>query len=241
MKRPSSLSLIVCLFIATGASGAAGQSLHAQTATYLDVHQVDLSKLLPPPPAAESARGQVDMATVLEVQRTRTTEQVERARADVRKSVFRFADVLGPAFNQANLPKTAALFDAANHDASMIAKSGKDFFSRARPYIANPDVHPSVPLNPKDGYDSYPSGHATFGYMTAILLAQMVPEKRDAIFVRGREYGENRVVDGVHYPSDVEAGRIDGTLVAEALMADPEFQKAFADARAEVRAALALN
>jgi acid phosphatase (class A) len=241
MKRLSSLSLVVCLFIATGATGAAAQSLHTQTATYLDVHQVDLSKLLPPPPAAESARGQVDMATVLEVQRTRTTEQVERARADVKKSVFRFADVLGPAFNQANLPKTAALFDAANHDASMIAKSGKDFFSRARPYIANPDVHPSVPLNPKDGYDSYPSGHATFGYMTAILLAQMVPEKRDAIFVRGREYGENRVVDGVHYPSDVEAGRIDGTLVAEALMADPEFQKAFAGARAEVRAALALN
>lgn len=241
MKRPSSLSLVVCLFIATGATGAACQPLHAQTATYFYVHQVDLSKLLAPPPAAESARGQMDMATVLEVQRTRTTEQVERARADVKKSVFRFADVLGPAFNQANLPKTAALFDAANHDTSMIAKSGKDFFSRARPYIANPDVHPSVPLNPKDGYDSYPSGHATFGYMTAILFAQMVPEKRDAIFARGREYGENRVVDGVHYPSDVEAGRIDGTLVVEALMANPEFQKAFADARAEVRAALALN
>jgi acid phosphatase (class A) len=241
MKRPSSLSLVVCLFIAAGATGAAGQSLRVQTATYLDVHQVDLSKLLAPPPAAEFARGQVDMATVLEVQRIRTPEQVERARADVKKSVFRFADVLGPAFNQANLPKTAALFDAANHDASMIAKTGKDFFSRARPYITNPDVHPSVTLNPKDGNDSYPSGHATFGYMTAILLAQMVPEKRDAIFVRGREYGENRVVDGVHYPSDVEAGRIDGTLVAEVLMANPEFQKAFAEARAEVRAALALN
>ena len=58
----------------------------------------------------------------------------------------------------------------------------------------------------------------------------MVPEKRDAIFARGREYGDNRVVDGVHYPSDVEAGRIDGTLVADALMANPEFQKAFAEA-----------
>ena len=34
---------------------------------------------------------------------------------------------------------------------------------------------------------------------------------------------------------------IDGTLVAEALLADPKFQKAFAEAKAEVRAALALN
>ena len=39
------------------------------------------------------------MATVLEVQRTRTPEKVERARADVKKTVLRFADVLGPAFN----------------------------------------------------------------------------------------------------------------------------------------------
>ncbi|MGP8435507.1 acid phosphatase [Paraburkholderia fungorum] len=241
MKRLHSLPLVICLMIAAGTTGALSQPVLAQTATYLDAHQVDLSKLLAPPPAADSARGQADMATVLEVQRTRTPEQVERARADVKKTVFRFADVLGPEFNEVNLPKTAALFDAANHDASTIAKTGKDFFSRARPYIANPGVHPSVPLNPKDGYDSYPSGHSTFGYMTAILLAQMVPEKRDALFARGREYGENRVVDGVHYPSDVEAGRIDGTLVAEALMANPTFQKAFAEARAEVRAALKLN
>lgn len=239
MKRLSSLSLVVSLLIE---AGFASQPVQAQqTVTYLQPHQIDLAALLAPPPAARSAREQVDMAAVLEVQRTRTPEQVERAKADVKKSVFRFADVLGPAFNEASLPKTAALFDAASHDASMIAKSGKDFFSRARPYIASSDVHPSVPLNPKDGYDSYPSGHATFGYMTAILLAQMVPEKRDALFARGREYGENRVVDGVHYPGDVEAGRIDGTLVAAALMANPEFQKAFADAKAEVRAALALN
>lgn len=241
MKHRSSLSLAVSLLIAAATTNVAGQSAQAQTITYLDAHQVDLSKLLAPPPVAGSVRAQADMATVLEVQRTRTPEQVERARADVKKSVFRFADVLGPSFNEANLPKTAALFDAASHDASTIAKSGKDFFSRARPYVANSAVHPSVPLNPKDGYDSYPSGHATFGYMSAILLAQMVPEKRDAIFARGREFGENRVVDGVHYPSDVEAGRIDGTLVAEALMANPEFQKAFAEAKAELRAALALK
>jgi acid phosphatase (class A) len=105
--------------------------------------------------------------------------------------------------------------------AELIAKSGKHYFSRARPFIASSDVQPTVPVKPGDAYDSYPSGHATFGYMSAILLAQMVPEKRDALFARGREFGANRVVDGVHYPSDVEAGRIDGTLVAAALWPAP--------------------
>ncbi|WP_429509784.1 acid phosphatase [Paraburkholderia sp. MM5482-R2] len=143
--------------------------------------------------------------------------------------------------NSAWRPKTAALFEAVDHDAERVAKGGKHFFSRARPFIASRDVQPIVPKRPGDDYNSYPSGHATFGYLCAILLAQMVPEKRDALFAREREFGMNRVVDGVHYPGDVEAGRIDGTLVAAALMANPDFQRDFADAKAEVRAALKLD
>jgi acid phosphatase (class A) len=238
MKRPHSLSLVVGLLIVAGATSPAAQ---AQEASYINAHQIPLGALLAPPPADGSARQLADLGAVLKVQNSRLPETVARAKDDVVVSVFRFADVLGPAFTEANLPKTAALFEAAKHDAKLLAKSGKQYFRRARPFIASSDVHPTVASKPGDAYDSYPSGHATFGYMSAILLAQMVPEKRDALFARGREYGENRVVDGVHYPSDVEAGQIDGTLVAAALIANPEFQKAFAQAKAEVRAALALN
>src|SRR2546423_173969 len=55
---------------------------------------------------------------------------------------------------------------------------------------------------------SYPSGHARYGAVTAILLANMVPEKRRELFARGWDYGESRVVGGVHFPTDVESGRI---------------------------------
>ncbi len=48
-------------------------------------------------------------------------------------------------------------------------------------------------------YGSYPSGHATSAYATAILLAAMVPEKATAIFERADRYAENRVIAGVHY------------------------------------------
>jgi acid phosphatase (class A) len=237
MKRhlPLSLALTAALAFAAGSSPA-----FAEGGTYIDAHQIDLPALLAPPPALSSAQQRADLARVLEVQRTRTPEQVERARADVQKSVFRFADVLGPSFNEKNLPKTAALFAAAAHDAANVAKSGKQFFERPRPFVTSSDVHPTVVISPTDAYHSYPSGHSTFGYMTAILLAQMVPEKRSEIFARGREFGENRIVDGVHYPSDVEAGRIDGSLVAEALMANPDFQRSFAAAKSEVRTVLGL-
>lgn len=238
MKPLQSSSLLALLLIVASSTS---QALQPQEATYINAQQIPLGTLLAPPPADGAPAQQADLAAVLQVQSSRTPEQVERAKADIVKSVFRFADVLGPTFNEANLPKTAALFRAASEDAALIAKSGKQSFKRARPFVASSEVHPTVPGKQSDAYDSYPSGHATFGYMSAILLAQMVPEKRGALFARGREYGENRVVDGVHYPSDVEAGRIDGTLVAAALMASPEFQKAFAAARAEVRAALALE
>jgi membrane-associated phospholipid phosphatase len=44
------------------------------------------------------------------------------------------------------------------------------------------------------------SGHAAFAYVTAILLADMVPEKALAIFDRAAIIAHSRVVAGVHYP-----------------------------------------
>jgi acid phosphatase (class A) len=229
------------IVVAAFTLAAGTQPAFADGGTYLNPQEINLTKLLAPPPAPDSAQQKADLASVMEVQSTRTPAQVARAQEDVHTSVFRFADVLGPQFNEANLPKTAALFAAAGQDAALVAKGGKRYFKRARPFVNNADVHPTVPTNPKGFYGSYPSGHATFGYMAAILLAQMVPEKRAELFARGREFGQNRIVDGVHYPSDIAAGRIDGTLVASALMESPKFEQDFAAAKAEVRTALNLN
>ena len=70
---------------------------------------------------------------------------------------------------------------------------------------------------------SYPSGHTTFAYVMAILLANMVPEKSVAIFDRAASYGYNRVVVGAHFPTDVEAGRIAGTVIDSVFLHEPRF------------------
>ena len=72
----------------------------------------------------------------------------------------------------------------------------------------------------------------------AILLAEMVPERRAELFERGWEYGDARIVSGVHFPSDVEAGRILGTLIARQLEADARFRADMRSARSELRQAL---
>jgi acid phosphatase (class A) len=196
---------------------------------------VDLSKLLPPPPDEDSEQGRAELAEVLRYQKTRTPSQVALAQADTQRDVFRFRDVFGEKFDGENLPLTAALFDKVVKISKAAVAGPKDFFDHPRPFVNHSEVTPCLV---KENEGSYPSGHATFAAMTAVLLANMVPEKSKAIFQRAQQYSENRVLGGVHYPSDIEAGRISGTVIAAVLMKDKNFMKEFDAAKAELRKVL---
>ncbi len=54
---------------------------------------------------------------------------------------------------------------------------------------------------------SYPSGHTTYGYTGAVLLAVLVPERYSQMITRGAEYGNDRIIIGAHYSMDVLGGR----------------------------------
>ena len=74
-----------------------------------------------------------------------------------------------------------------------------------------------------------------------IVLSNMVPEKRAEIMARAAEYANNRVVGGVHYRSDIEAGRITGTVIAARLQTRDDFNQAFEAAKSELRGVLELG
>ena len=54
---------------------------------------------------------------------------------------------------------------------------------------------------------SYPSGHTTYGTLMGTILARMLPEKRDELYARITDYGHSRMIAGVHYRSDIDAGK----------------------------------
>jgi len=54
---------------------------------------------------------------------------------------------------------------------------------------------------------SYPSGHTTYGYTEAMVLALLVPERYRQMLTRAAEYGNNRIIMGAHYTMDVLGGR----------------------------------
>jgi acid phosphatase (class A) len=209
----------------------------ADTLPYVTAKQVDLTRLLAPPPADDSAQSRAELQEVLREQAQRTPQQVAAAVADQQEDVFRFANVLGARFTPANLPLASKFFARVADNEGVVVDPAKDVWKRPRPFLLSAEVKPCVKMS-KSG--AYPSGHASVGYLLAVVLSEMVPEKRKEIFARAADFAHNRIVGGVHYPSDIDAGHVAGTLIAAEMMKQPEYQHDFADARAEVRKLLGL-
>jgi acid phosphatase (class A) len=144
---------------------------------------------------------------------------------------------MGAGFAAAKLPFATVFFRRVYGDESRIVDATKAHFQRPRPFLVDQSLMPMVYPKPTP---SYPSGHTTFAYVNAILLARMVPEKAAAIFDRAAIYGNARIVVGAHFPSDVEAGRISGAVIDSVFFNDAKFMKDFERARIEVRHALGL-
>ncbi len=229
--RSIRLTLLVVLLLLLSPFAQAAEPFFVNPA------QVNLAAMLAPPPAVGSPVQQAEIKRLLALQSSRTPEEAAFALADAERSVLRFADVLGPNFTEEKCPKTIALFTAARKNTDAIVNPAKALFHRPRPYVASGEIHPCLP---KPNNDSYPSGHSTFASQTAVLLTNMVPEKQAEIFARAELYRDNRMIGGVHYPSDIEAGRISGTVAAALLLQDAAFKTELEEAKKETRGALGM-
>jgi acid phosphatase (class A) len=207
---------------------------------YVDASLLDLMRLLPPPPANDSAATRAELDEMLRIQKKRSAVQVSRAQADANVTINRFAEALGApsGFDIRNLPVTTLLFRKITTDEFVVVGTGKDKFARPRPFVLEKRLRPVVEKPPNG---SYPSGHTVWAHTVGLVLSEMVPERRAQLMTRAEEYANNRVVGGVHYPSDIEGGRMAATAFAAALFASPAFQSDLAAAKAELRQALNLT
>ena len=241
---PAPVRLLFALSLALAAAGPASASTAllaaADTAHCVDSQSLDLRRILPPPPAAGSPRTRAELDELMRIQAQRTPIEIELARRDAVRSIFRFADALdgAPGFESKRLPLTSALFQHLNVDETAVLASAKQEFARPRPFEVEPRL---APIIARPSSRSYPSGHSLWAYTTALVLADMVPERRAQLLARADQYARNRTVAGVHYPSDVEAGRLAGTALAAMLFTCPAFEREQAAARKELRAALRLR
>lgn len=195
--------------------------------------------ILPGPPDAASVAFLYDKARYDWGKSIRKTERGEQAFLDARVNgqdlPNAFAEAFGVAINEKDTPEIYRLIVGMREDAGDLAtREAKVHYNRPRPYAffgedtCNPEQQAELSTN-----GSYPSGHTSIGWATALVLAELNPDRQDEILERGFQMGESRVICGYHFQSDVDAGRITAAGCVARLHADPNFTKQLDKAKKE--------
>lgn len=190
-----------------------------------------LLSAIPLPPAEGTPAAKADLDYVVALQAHPTTAELAHAEKSVSFTVFAFAEVRGDGFTPASYPKTTLFFkkleDAANTRKNWL----KDTIHRERPYKAHPDVVKPM-VTPEGGY-SCPSGHSTRSWLDALVLSDLDPARKGDYLACAVRVNMDRIIGGMHYPSDTVAGRVLAESIHEALMADASFKQELEELRKE--------
>ena len=191
-------------------------------------------------------------ATVTDINLNATQNVRHQALQDAEaiSSLYFLSDAMGPrlgkafiaAYDKGELSKAAALIKASEVSTS----AAKKHFNYPRPFLHEGNTIHLVPddVVVKDNVrytadgGSFPSGHTNTGYTDALLMAEMVPERFEALVTRGARYGYSRLVLGVHYPLDVMGSRMVAERNVATYLNDARYQVLFKEARDQLRAAL---
>jgi acid phosphatase (class A) len=198
----------------------------------------DAGKILPLPPTTGSAREAVDQGVFRATRSLEGTPRWAIAQADVPTMpdalLKGFSCAVGVDLSAQTAPKLTMLLNRTAIDMSRQVSAVKDVFKRKRPYLIETGKICVPPSTMLDASPDYPSGHATWGWSIALILAELAPDHATPILNRGRAYGESRVVCGVHSPSAVDAGRTNGASLIATLHGQKAFREDLEAASAEL-------
>jgi acid phosphatase (class A) len=197
---------------------------------------IPLATLLLPPPANGGEESMAELHELQLLESWRTPAQADHAAADHKRSLERF--LAGMNITLAAKPATAMhFFDCVAESAEQAVGDAKRQFNRTRPYkYANSWLHILKEVADDDS-PSYPSGHATYGMVVGLLLADMLPERKADIMRRIEDFGVSRLVSGVHFRSDVYAGDVAGAVIVATFFKEEAFREEFRKARSDLRKA----
>ncbi len=185
----------------------------------LDFTSVDLAHF-PAPPAVGDLNDERDLQTVRTFQQIRTRARCAQAEEESGSTRTFFENDLSP--NELGL--VAVLLGTVWDETDLFVHILKNRWNRPRPFMRDA----SISLCVSEHFSgSYPSGHAANSRAMARVLAMLFPDRAQKFFASSDRVGENRVIGGVHYPSDVEAGKMLADKVFEALMVSPKFREQF--------------
>lgn len=242
--KPLLLSSLM-LAMAMSASAQSDVTQEKFTPFYTTEEAPRLENVLPEPPTYNSTRYQDDWAMYQWGKSIRNTERGQVAIEDawLNASYFmkRFSPAMGIDLTPEEFPLLFKLLNRAHLTEQQAGRSAKRHFARVRPYqqFNEPSAVPQAE-NPTD-YTSYPSGHTHVSWLTGMILTVIDPEHTEEIMKIAYEMGQSRVIVGFHYQSDIEAGRVAGSITFARLCAEDDFQEMMKQAIEEFREKKAKN
>lgn len=222
-------------------AGCATLSGDAPAERYLAKGAFDARDHLAPAPKKGSAADLRDREIFHATRALKDTPRWTLAQADNAEEevMDAYACALGVKPTRESNPKLAATLLKMSRDVRPAVSGPKLKYRRPRPYL-----HEDGPICIKRSLGlsiapDYPSGHSTWGWSVGLVLAQIAPDRAEAILARAKAFGESRVVCGVHNMSSVEAGRQNAQNLLTALQTSDAFKADLTAARAEMDVARA--
>lgn len=210
---------------------------------YLPPQAVGAEAYLAPPPAADSTRDRADMEIYAATRALKDSPRWRQAQADADAespaAPKAFDCALGTSLDVAKQPILVRLLLRASTDSDNLSRSAKVAFARKRPFLRAQGEICIAREQWLIDQGAYPSGHSATGWLWGLILTELAPDRAAPLMSRARSFGESRVVCGVHYASDVEAGRAVASASLARLRSDPAFVADLAVARRELAAARA--
>lgn len=236
------LAIIAVVMMTASMVFAAGDEKNGH-AYFTKAELPDMTKILPPYPAFESARFVADQSQHLWGKLMRQDEsRAAQAQNDAVYSMQTAIDAYSPLFGleitKEETPEIYSILQDVCASCDSIYSDAKAAFNRQRPY-AYYDEGTLIPeKEEKHRYEgSYPSGHTVFFWASALLLSDInqTNEAMEALLTRGYEFGQSRVIAGYHWQSDVDAGRMAGSVLYQLIRNHERFIGQLARARAEFK------
>ena len=220
----------ITLFFAAAVCAAANVMAQDAVTPYIPLEQMPkLINIMPAPPAFDSPEFANDVVRYCwGKQQRQDADRVALAIADAEwndhaKLFLQWKDAFGLAINEVETPEIWKLMETSLATTDPMRKETKAHYGRQRPFERFDDPMPSHEEDDLRGEGSYPSGHSLRGWTISLLLAQIAPACADAIYSRGWDYCNSRVIVGAHWQSDVDASRTAASIGFCALQGSPEF------------------
>lgn len=200
-----------------------------------DETRPDGTKWLPPHPSTTGGEFANDFYYYQWGKAQRDSATVAQAVWDEGAELYQvFSEVLGFPLSHETTPEIVLLAEAAVTDAHAANKKVKDYYQRRRPFATfnEPSLKPEE--DPEEALTfSYPSGHSSRGWMFALTLCTVAPERTEIIMARAYKYALNRVICGHHWKSDIDASLMLTAGVFANIVVTDSYQKQLAKARKE--------